>query len=271
MITREDGDTLIVTLQPDHAHVSGDLAGHWGNANFEPPIHFESTAYACRRHDDAWISLDAAPVLDESTRWPHTFMSMPMDVILPAYLDGADDVGRDDPFAGFLVMMHYQGFFNHRFGLDQQMAIRSVEPADEAKVAAFMAEAQMLRGRLRSRAVEEQGIVVGAALAPANAHAYLVLQVVDALSLFLCLEPSREWPLGEVRRTVGGNGITLRMVPSAPGKVIVDPWPFDDEKGLEVSFPIRRVPKRMYASTEEVRATLADAVVETITFVIHPA
>jgi len=259
MIIRADGDSLLVTKQVDHAGVSGLLASFWGNAEFARPLPFESVVYACGAHDEAWRYLDGEPILDPATCWPHTFMSMDLPTILPAYLDGADRVGRHDPFAGFLVMMHYQGFFNRRFGLDKGLPSRSVPQVEEAPVKAYMAAAEMLRGQLRSKAWEEKKQIIGDASAPAISHAYLILQIVDVISLFLCLNPDQSWPLGEVRRTAGGPLQSMQMNPVGPHSVRVQPWPFATREGIEVTFPIRRIPNRQYSSTEDVRNTLRHA------------
>ena len=268
MIVRAEGDSLIVTRQVDHGAVSGVLASHWGNAEFPKPLPFDSVVFACGFHDEAWRFLDQVPVLDESTGWPHTFMSMPLPVILPAYMEGADRVGQKNPYAGFLVMMHYQGFFNKRFGLDKDLPSRTVTKEEEAAVRAYMAAAEMLRGRFRSRAWEEQRVVVGDASAPAISHAYLILQIVDVISLFLCLDPTANWPLGDVRRTVGGSLLTMQMRPLGSGKVTVQPWPFQSKEPIEVTFPIRRIPNRRYSSTDDVQRTLSGANMETISFQI---
>ena len=266
MIVRGDGESLIVTRQIDHGAISGELASHWGNASFPKPLPFESVIYACGVHDEAWRYLDEEPILDESTGWPHTFMSMATPDILPAYLDGADRVGRVNPYAGFLVMMHYQGFFNRRFGLDKDLPSRKVTEEEQKSVQVYMNAAEMLRGRFRSRAWEEQEYYVGDVSAPAISHAYLILQIVDVISLFLCVDPCSSWSLGDVRRTVGGELLTMEMKPISPGKVQVHPWPFTTKSEIEVTFPIRRIPNRKYVSTEEVRSILAGARVERITF-----
>jgi hypothetical protein len=266
MIIRAEGDSLIVTKQIDHAGVSGLLASYWGNGEFPRPLPFESVVYACGAHDEAWRHLDEEPVLDQATGWPHTFMSMDLPVILPAYLDGADRVGRHDPYAGYLVMMHYQGFFNRRFGLDKDLPSRTIKKEEEASVKAYMASAEMLRGQLRSKAWEDKREMAGDASCPIISHSYLILQIVDVISLFLCLNPAQTWSLGDVRRTIGGPLATMKMSPSGPHRVRVQPWPFATREGIEVTFPIRRIPNRRYSSTEEVRNTLRHADISSVSF-----
>lgn len=168
----------IVTRQIDHAEVAGQLAGHWGNEAFGLPIHRESVVLACGRHDEAWRDLDAHPRLNPVTSQPHSFLSMPLDVLLPAYIDGADRVGRIDPYAGFLVSMHYQGFFNGRFGLDPMLPLRTPSVAEQPRIADFSARMEQLRGRLRTMAAERHAVFAHAT-SDVVAHAYLLLQVVD--------------------------------------------------------------------------------------------
>lgn len=265
MITRKEEGDLIITRQIDHAAVSGELARHWGNEIFARPHHADSVDIACTWHDEAWRYLDEASPLNSETKRPHTFMDMPLDVILPAYLDGADRVGERDPYAGFLTMMHYQGFFNQRFGLDPSLPTRDGTD-EETLVANFMARAEMVRGILRAKAAQTQRININEAHYPPTAHAYLILQVVDVISLFLCVDPTRDWPLGHTQQTIGGERTPIIMKSLGAHRLQVEPWPFVSPKEIEIQFPIRRIPDRDYDSSVQIQTVLHDAREESLGF-----
>lgn len=266
MILRLHNDDWIVTRQIDHAVVSGQLAGHWGNDSFARPIYRESVVLACGQHDEAWRYLDEAPLLNSETSQAHTFLSMPLDVLLPSYLDGADRVGQVDPYAGLLVAMHYQGFFNGRFGLDPDMPTRTTLPEEKPALAEFHSRLEQLRGRLRTMSAE-RGVVLDPATSPVIAHAYLMLQVVDGISLFLCWNPENQWPLGLSKPTIDRAPVKLTMKPVGTNIVEISPWPFDIPR-IEVSFPIRRIPNRKYQSTDELREALRSARAENLNYVV---
>jgi hypothetical protein len=267
MIVQTLESELLLTRQVDHAEASGVLAGRWGNDAFPRPVYFDSVVLACARHDDAWRLLDETPSLDPETSTPYTFLTTPLDVILPAYYDAADTVGDRDPYAGFLVSMHYQGFFNSRFGLDASLPMRSSRSEEGAKLSAYFSAMEQLRGRLRSTAVD-RGVRFGHVLSAKVAHAYLLLQVVDAISLFLCMNPKGEWPLGEAFRTIGGEKTALSMKPAGEGAVQVQPWPFDAPQ-IEIQFPVRRIPQPPYPSEKALREAFEAAPVERRTYRIR--
>jgi hypothetical protein len=220
---------------------------------------------ACRLHDEAWRLLDEQPILDASTGWPFAFLNMPLRLLLPAYLDGADRVGAIDPYAGFLVMMHYQGFFNGRFGLDSLLPARTFGPDESALVKGYQSAGDMIRGQLRSRAAERWSLAMGDAHGPEIAHAYRLLQVVDVISLFLCLGPDRTWSLGEGPTTVGGPTRPMTMFPQEGGVHIVDPWPFRESR-VSIAIRARHFPAKKYSSSDAIREALSAAPYESVAF-----
>ena len=250
MIIRSENGELVLTRQIDHGHESGVLARLWGNETFARPVPFDELVDACGRHDEAWRDLDEKPTVDPQSGQPHSFMTMPLERLLPAYRDGAERIARDNPYGGFLVAMHYQGFFNQRFGLDQGLIGRTADESHRALIDEYFSAMQMMRGRFRSQAIERQRLLCRWATAPETTHAYLLLQVVDVISLFLCLGPGRTWPLGIVPKTIGGTPVTMELRPSPdPGTYHVTPWPFQRDQPIVLRFPVRRIPDHPYISS----------------------
>ena len=46
---------------PDHAHLAGAFAEHWGNATFRAPTPREHVLHAIHVHDEGWRARDAQP------------------------------------------------------------------------------------------------------------------------------------------------------------------------------------------------------------------
>jgi hypothetical protein len=132
---------------------------------------------------------------------------------------------------------------------------------------------EMMRGRFRSQAIERQRLLCRWASSPETTHAYLLLQVVDVISLFLCLGPGRTWPLGIVPKTAGGIPTTMELRPGPqPGTFQVDPWPFRRGQPIVLHFPVRRIPDRPYTSDVDVQQTLSNSkVTNTSCTLIEPS
>jgi hypothetical protein len=55
MITRPEGNGLLLISQPAHAWLAGKLAAAWGNGDFVRPWPFEAVILATRLHDIGWL------------------------------------------------------------------------------------------------------------------------------------------------------------------------------------------------------------------------
>ena len=74
MILRDQGDTLRVVTQTDHAHWGYLLLSAWPALGDHPRR--AAILRATRQHDRGWQGIDASPVIDENGR-PHDFRSLP--------------------------------------------------------------------------------------------------------------------------------------------------------------------------------------------------
>src|SRR5882757_910032 len=90
MIIQEQGDSLIVIRQTDHAVLSGFFARHWGNDEFTRPEPFESFCLAAGEHDNGWREWELLPGIDPSTFTPYTFMSIPTEEHTALYQQGIE-------------------------------------------------------------------------------------------------------------------------------------------------------------------------------------
>ncbi len=216
------------------------------------------------RHDEAWRQLDENPTVDHQTGQPHSFLNDAARSILPPIATGPNGLRGGIPYGGFLVAMHYQGFFNQRFGLDQgaHRPLRRRFP-NRARIQEYLSAMEMMRGRFVHKRSSDNGFSRRWATSPETTHAYLLLQVVDVISLFLCLGPGRTWPLGIVPKTDGRLPNQHGTQPGPkPGTHVVDPWPFEKPSTSSCDSPVRRIPDRHYTSDTDLRQTITGSLVK---------
>ncbi len=87
---------LLVIRQTDHAFLAGFFAREWGNEKFTKPQPNASFCLAAAEHDNGWSEWEPQPSLDEKTRQPFSFMSIPT----------ATHIAKADHYAGLLASMH---------------------------------------------------------------------------------------------------------------------------------------------------------------------
>jgi hypothetical protein len=248
LLVRDAGDVWQVVLQTEH----GELAGKFARAWAPRPEPFESLLTVARRHDDGWFVWERGPTLDPDGR-PANFLDVPVLLHLSFYRAAIAAVTAEDPYAGLILSMHGAGIYKFRYGLQSDLKMRFVdEAAEDAR--AFIAEQEdSFPRRLEHLGIDEDEAWRG----------YHLLQVWDRLSLYACL---RDLDAG-VAETIpavpsDGNQVELRIEPLGPGRVTVEPWPFD-EATLELSFERRSVPKQAWEDDAAFRASFFAAPTET--------
>jgi hypothetical protein len=224
MIVRNEGSTLLLITQPDHARLSADLVAA---IHTEPALQTaarEAILLATREHDHGWAEVDAEPTVDPGGR-PRDFMTGPAAVRRELWTRGVTRVARMDPHAGALVAQHAVTVY----------AYRQNDPEWQPFFAALVA--------MRDDLLEQLGLTTGA---PRQCFEdeYRCVQLGDALSLQWCNGwPGPEEALG-YRGTMDGR--TLRIAP--------DPF-----AGATVPLRVlaRRIPARRYDHDAALRETLA--------------
>ena len=112
MIIREQGESLLIIRQTDHAFLAGFFAKEWGNAEFPRPEPFGSFCLATAEHDNGWSEWELAPTLDAKTRMPDTFMSIPTEEHILLYQRGIERLVKVDHYAALLASMHCTGLYD---------------------------------------------------------------------------------------------------------------------------------------------------------------
>ena len=264
MIVRERGDSWQVVLQPDHADLSAQFAGAWGNADgFAQPTPLGSVAVATARHDDGWAVWERAPALDREGVGPRNFLDVEVPSHLAFYRAMIAAVLDHDPYAGLLVSMHGAGIYRGRYGTQPSLKLTFADEVRE-QVERFVGEQEELQGRL----VSELGI-------PEEERwtNYRLLQVYDRLSLYFCLrdvEAGEAETVEPVPRDYGGADVALDLEPRGPWRVRMDPYPFA-RSPAEFHLLRRVLPKRAWPDGESFRSDFAAAAPEEVNITIERA
>jgi hypothetical protein len=262
LVSRRDDHLQLVT-QPDHGRLAGKLAELWGNDEFGPCALQDALLYTATFHDDGWTALDDAPTWNGEQRRPAHFLEIPLPIVAEAYTKGVDAIYEASPLAGTLESLHFTGFYRSRWGSDDvphvdHPAVPAIVEAEEGRRARAIRETWP---HDRPRGDFERELW----------HAYEILQVLDLLSLCICLvdltressehtvrmsgtlfsidqEPSRRLIM---RAPISERGQRADLVVSvvAPHVVELNPFPFSvAEIALEV--PSRVLEDKQYESPE---------------------
>lgn len=256
MIITEAGDGYQFVTQPDHATLSGRLATHWGNDEFDRPAPRSAVCLAAEHHDYGWQSYDLRPHTDDGT--PRGFTNVPGEEWVEFYTHGIEAVAAVDAYAGLLTSMHATGLRRSGYGARPSIPDLSDDPPYESFVAdqeQFQREtlADLQNSRYSPSAPDEQEFLsslheTGDAEEtnpdPEDSRLwtnYLLLQTFDVLSLYFCGSLSLDrTEIGPVPTADGHRSLTVE--PIGPSTVEVEPSPFDTAP-LTLSVTTRTVPK----------------------------
>jgi len=297
LVTRRAGRLVLIT-QPEHARLAGDLATSWGNQHFAVPAPREALICAATHHDDGWLELDGVPVYYPAQRRPAHFTELPLQQTVGPYARGVESVYARNEHAGALVGMHFSGFYTGRWGLGGEPALENplaaeVVASQERRWMPALREVWAYRGP-RSRFDADTW------------HAYEVLQALDLMSLAIGLmdlsRPGGSGGPGDgggdragsqgpvavqstlssvdqasgprlvdaVPVAIGAERVELRLTVTAPGRLVVEPYPFAAAE-LELTLAARELEDRAYGSPEEAAAGFHAAAVVMLPATIAPA
>ncbi len=281
LVTRRE-DRLVLVTQPEHGALAGRLAVHWGNAGFARPAARQALLIAAAHHDDGWLELDRGPVHHARARRPAAFVELPLSESVGPYTRNIESLYERDLRAGALVGMHLSGFYTGRWGLSRGAATddpqaREVVATQEARWMPALREAWGQRGPRSAFDADTW-------------YAYEVLQALDLISLALGLldlqqpcggrdvldmarslrsidQPAGDRMITGVPQAPGAPRLDLRLTVAAPGRVVLDPYPFSEPK-FEVSLAARSLEDRRYESARQSAEAYHRAPVEQVVALI---
>jgi hypothetical protein len=258
MIVRKEADgTTVLIAQTDHSRLVGQLAAHWGNADFATPRPYESVARAAAFHDFGWLRYETAPYFDPETGGTPTFFRVPGgEQRLDDYRWCNDTLLADDPYAGLLVSMHRTGLWRGRYGALNHPP-HAIPPSLPAAIEEFI-------DRSETRQALECSMT-GATEVWTN---YQLLQVWDQLGLyFTCQDPYTHY-IEPVPTEYGDKnfvGLRMNVTPVSASQVAFAPYPFD-VRPLRIQFTQRHLPAQRFVDEAAFRCAYFQARLELVEY-----
>lgn len=276
MIRRQTAEAYWLFAQHDHALLAGELARHWGNANFARPDPFESTILGTAHHDAGWPLHDEHPTRS-AAKIPLDVFETPRQITHKVWLESANRAIAIDPYAGLLVCLH---------GLS--LSAISVSANQPAKFDPQQLRQQFDLNKLQHQLIErlerlraQLGLRIDRPLRLGLAEGWTddaedklkfnlrLLQAMDLISLSICCTTPPDFIPGHVHPRPGEATVKLQLARPTPGELRVSPWPFDLAR-LEVSIPYRIVPQRTYQSDAELQVVYSTAQTQMLTATLIP-
>ncbi len=259
MIIRQEPNGQLVHIgQTDHSRLVGQLAAHWGNAQFATPHPYEAVVRAATFHDFGWLRYETSPSINPQTGEPLGFGQHPFS---QKHLDAQqwciDWLADVEPYSGLIVSMHRTGLAQQRY---QKIAHgsqrRPYQPGSlRPELQAFVD---------RNEAWQKDQIErFGADEVWTN---YCLQQVWDLLGLYFCCQEPYEEHIEPVPAGYDRAGtVRLTMRPAEGRRVVFDPYPFD-QRPLRVQFASKRLPLPSYPDEAAYRRAYFQAPVELLEY-----
>ncbi len=260
MVLHEDEDGVIAVGQPSHAWLSGQLARAWGNERFGAVWPWEEVCLGVEQHDVGMAEWDLEPELDPASGHPRSFMAMALETHLSLWSAAPGRVRAQSRYAALLIARHGTALYERR-DLD-------AFPSERAGLVRSYLDRQRALGDELLAELRSDPHTAAAAAADVVARNAGLVWTWDSLSLGLLLD----WAPHEVEDVpTAANPVSLRLgdFPGAPGRLVLEPWPFSAER-VAVHCEGRRLGDR-FDDEEAMRAALARAPWTTLRFELVPA
>ncbi|HEY5619617.1 MAG TPA: DUF3891 family protein [Vicinamibacterales bacterium] len=225
MIVRDEGETLLLITQPNHAWLAEQIVASVRTERALESADRNTILLATREHDNGWAEVDAEPTVDAATGRPCDFMSGSAIIKHELWLRGIARVAKVDRHAGALVAEHALTVHGYRRG--------------DSEWQSFFESITALRDDL----LQQIGMLTGAPRATFHAQ-YRCVQLADAFSLQFCNGWSEQQSTLEYRAAMHGDTL------------LISPDPFG---GITVPLRVlgRRIPWRPYRDDGDLRHAVA--------------
>ena len=268
MLRMESETGWWLITHPDHAHLAGEFATAWGNANFRKPQPRARVLKGIARHDDGWAARDAHPSITRQGR-PSAFSTELVgkysafeEIDLEEYLAVRDHAVRiiadEDPYAGLLISMH-------TYNLLTVHADRStIAPAGLTLLDAFLNRQREYQRELHVKIAEDCSLTEVDAAEETIVEHFRLLQACDNLSLLTCVAYSAPADLLHPLPLNDGGTAEVKVHPIAPRHFRLTPWPFSSPE-LSFGFPARHVEGKTFADSQSLEKGFHAAPIEELT------
>ncbi len=282
MIRREAPDAYWLVTQHDHALLAGRLIREVGGSFTRPP-RFDETAAATDLHDSGWPEHDDHPTLNPQGL-PLDVFEVSRPIAMAVWAGSARRAAEHGPYAQMLVSMHVLSLSayavsndtpgrHEHFDAGSATQRQLVERFEINKFQHAQIELQETLRRKLGMSLDRP-LEVGLAEPGVDRgedelrQAFRLLQAMDLISLAICCTEPPTRHTNDVHTSTGARPTRLSMRRTG-SDVTVWPWPFA-EPVVQVEVPYRAVPKRAYASQDELDAVYQAAPVERWQALVRP-
>jgi hypothetical protein len=260
-----------LVTHPDHARLSGDFAGHWGNDRFLPPEPREHVLRGIVRHDDGWIARDASPQITRQGK-PSAFgvefvgkYSGFEEIDLEDFLAVRDsairEIAAEDPYAALLISMHTYNLLSERSDRT------TIAPAQMPLFDQFLDRQKAFQILQRMRIASDPSFAPDQIRDSTIFDHFRLLQASDYLSLLTCVDFRQPAHLLHPLLTRDGGHVPVQVRTIAPRHFVLDPYPFA-EPSLTFRFPARHVKGKIFSSSPELHHAFDAASAETLSVTV---
>ncbi len=191
---------------------------------------------AIAEHDNGWWEWEAAPELDPDDGLPWDLLQLTQEQGFARWRLGVPRFAEKHPYVALLISFH--AYWLHAYRVESNPDASFAHPlfgdpdswppasGDELEQARqFVAEQKALQGEFIARLRKDAGWASAADPQNLNPHVRL-LQVADALSLWLCFGGKVERTLAGIPRKSWEDRVALELSPLR-SKIVCRPYPFD--------------------------------------------
>ncbi len=229
MIIRRLASSLLLITQPDHAALAARIMRRWRDDDLARSPRRDDILYAIEHHDDGWLDVDRAPLVDATTGALLDFITAPETIRRAIWPHGVARLAHT-PYAAALVAQHALHIYRRN--------------RDAAAWHSFFDEMEALRAQFLRAAAP--------ATLDALLHDYRWVRTGDVLSLAFC----NGWT--EVQTDERGRSAQL-----IGERLVVTPDPFAGER-VPLAIAGREMSDTPFASEADARAAYARAPAATL-------
>ena len=265
----EGAEHFVITMD-QHTALSGRFAEHFGNERFEPVEPRALMLHVIKNHDIGWRELDALALRDPATGLPYNLVKTPFSKIVETSSASPDTNSAHHPYCGLMSSMHSWGLYNGRYGMSDKVLLDSLADENRA-IADTMLEGEVERQERLRTELESDSETADLTEEGRLFQNYKQLQFFDTLALYFnCVhEGAREEASYSHVPLNASEDTEVAIKPVETGVYALDPYPFDDAEGIELSFSGRYLAP--VSQGEDVREELERVPVSTQTFTLLAA
>ena len=221
MIVRDDGASLLLITQPEHAALSERIMSTWQADGLPHRRTRDTILLATREHDNGWREVDVKPSVNSITGRPHDFINVPDRAKRGIWPRGVARLEANPPQAAALIAQH---------------ALTVLERHRTHAWCEFFATIETARDRLLSGCTYSNRF-------EAFTADYRFVFLGDLLSLIFCCGWQKTFAAEGYEVVMDGRSLT------------VHPDPFEGQN-VQLAVRAHRVPNRHYQSDEDLATEL---------------